>query len=320
MPRTFLIDTDTASDDAVALVMALRHPDVRVAGITVVSGNVPLEQGCRNALYTVEMCGSDVPVHAGASQPLLRPAEFARWFHGKDGMGDQNYPAPQSSVSSEHAVDAIVRIAREQPGLTLVTLGPLTNIALALARSPEVVKQISRCIVMGGNPCREGNVTPAAEFNMWVDPEAAAMVLGSGLGIEMVGWQLSRGEANVNEAGIARIRAIDTRLAHFAIDCNRRGMEANLVQTGEVGIALPDPVAMAVALDPSIVTEVSRHRVQIETASALTRGQTVVDRLNVAGDERNRAVWGGRAGEPVSIVWGIDVARWKGLLFKSLGN
>ncbi len=318
MGRTFLIDTDTASDDAVALIMALRQPDVRVAAITVVSGNVPLEQACRNALYTIEMCSSDVPVYAGADHPLLRPAEFARWFHGKDGMGDQNYPLPGSSVRMEHAVDAILCTANEHPGLTLVTLGPLTNIALALGRAPAIVNSISRCIIMGGNPCREGNVTPAAEFNMWVDPEAAAIVFRSGLPIEMVGWQLSRGDANVNEDEIARFRKIDTPLAHFAIDCNRRGMEANLVQTGEAGIALPDPVAMAVALDPSIATQVSRHRVEIETTSELTRGQTVVDRLNVTGDDRNRGVWSAHGGEPVSVVWSIDIPRWKRLLLSSL--
>src|SRR5688500_13863276 len=136
--RTFLIDTDTASDDAVAIVMALRNPDVRVAALTVVAGNVPLEQATRNALYTSQLCGSDVPVFAGAPRPLLREAAHAEWFHGRNGLGDQNYPPPTRTADPGHAVDAIIDTVRQNPGLTLVTLGPLTNVALAIARAPEI--------------------------------------------------------------------------------------------------------------------------------------------------------------------------------------
>ncbi len=318
MARAFLIDTDTASDDAVALIMALRHRDVDVKAITVVSGNVPLEQACTNALYTAELCGADVPVYAGAARPLLREPEYADWFHGKDGLGDQNYPAPKGKVRAEHAVDAMIETAGANDGMTLVTLGPLTNVALAVSRAPGIVKRISRCIVMGGNPCCEGNVTPAAEFNMWVDPEAAQIVFQSGLNIEMVGWQLCRGKANIKEDEIALIRDIDTKLAHFAIDCNRSAIAANKTQTGEIGIALPDPTAMAVALDPRIATSMSKHRVEIETHSELTRGQTVVDKLNVSDDARNRGLWSQAKGVRSGIVWSIDVARWKELLFASL--
>jgi len=319
MPRSFLIDTDTASDDAVALIMALRHPDVNVKAITVVSGNVPLKQACTNALYTVELCGANVPVYGGAVRPLVREAEYADWFHGRDGLGDQNYPPPVRTVERGHAADAIVRTVRENPGLTLVTLGPLTNVALALAHSPEIVKNVGRCVVMGGNPCCEGNITPAAEFNIYVDPEAAAIVFRSGMPIEMIGWQLSRGESVVNHADIDRIRAIDTKLAHFCVDCNSRAMAAFREQTGELGIALPDPVAMAIALDPTIAIESSKHLVEIETASELTRGMTVVDRLNVTGDDRNRGVWSKLSpANRVEVCWRIDVGRWKELLLRSL--
>ena len=319
MPRNFLIDTDTASDDAVALIMALRHPDVSVKAITIVSGNVPLAQGCTNALYTAELCGADVPIYAGADRPLLREPEYADWFHGRDGLGDQNYPAPKNSVRTQHATEAIIETARAHPGLTLVTLGPLTNIALALRRSPDLAKDIGRCVIMGGNPCCEGNVTPAAEFNIYVDPEAAAIVFRSGTPIEMIGWQLCRGEAIVTEPEIAQIRAIDTQLAHFSVDCNTRAVAAFREQTGEVGIALPDPVAMAVALDPSIALESSDHCVEIETHSDLTRGMTVVDRLNVSSDARNRGVWSSST-SPIkaNVCWRIDIPRWKQILLKSL--
>jgi len=263
----------------------------------------------------------DVPVYAGAEMPLSRHCEHATWFHGADGLGNQNYPPPRGRSRENHAAEAIVETVRAHPGLTLVTLGPLTNVAMALTREPETARQVGRCVLMGGAPCCEGNVTPAAEYNIWVDPEAAQIVFRSGMPIEMVGWQLCRGEANLRESDIARVRSIDTPLAHFAIDCNRVAMEANRTQSGEVGIALPDPVAMAIALDPSICTSSSKHHVEVETLSNLTRGMTVVDRLNIIGDERNRGgAWsavGGR--EPcVRVCWAIDIPRWKELLYNSL--
>jgi purine nucleosidase len=314
--RTFLIDTDTASDDAVALIMALRSPAVDVAAITVVAGNVPVEQATRNALYTAELCASSVPIYSGEARPLLRQHQSAQWFHGRDGLGDQNYPAPERKPESRHAVDAIVDVVSANPGIVLVTLGPLTNVALALARSPDIVKNVSRCVVMGGNPCTEGNVTPAAEYNMWVDPEAARAVLRSGLPIELVGWHLCRGEANLSATDIKHVLSLDTELARFAINCNRTAMEANRLQTGEIGICLPDPTAMAIALDPSISTRASRHYVDVETDSELTRGMTVVDRLNVAGDERNRPVWQPLLEKsPALVHWEIDIPRWKALLY-----
>jgi purine nucleosidase len=299
--------------------MALRSPDVRVAGISVVSGNVPLAQAVENALYTVELCGAtDVPVFAGCDRPLLREPAHADWFHGRDGLGNQDYPRATMRAEADHAIDAIIEVVFTNPGIELVTLGPLTNIAMALRRESSIAKKISRCVIMGGNPCCEGNVTPAAEYNIWCDPEAAQIVFRSGIPIEMVGWQLCRGDASLSETDIARVRALDTKLAHFAMDCNRSAMEANRIQTGEIGIALPDPVAMAVALDPSIVIEASDHRVEVETVSELTRGQTVVDRLNVSNDDRNRGIWSTASTGRAKIIWRIDVPRWKQLLFASL--
>jgi purine nucleosidase len=251
---------------------------------------------------------------------LLREPRHAQWFHGADGLGDQGYPPPKRAAEGKHAVDAMIEVIAAHPGIVLVTLGPLTNVALAVARSPEIVGNVSRCVIMGGNPCTEGNVTPAAEYNMWVDPEAARMVLRSGLPIELVGWHLCRGEANLLAPDIERVLGLGTELARFAIDCNRTAMEANRRQTGEIGIALPDPTAMAIALDPSICTTASRHYVDVETDSELTRGMTVVDRLGVAGDERNRAVWQPLLdrGANTIICWTIDIPRWKKLLYQSL--
>jgi purine nucleosidase len=318
--RSFLIDTDTASDDAVAIIMALSHPDVRVLGLTTVAGNVGLEQATRNALLTAEICGADAPVFMGAGQPLTRALQDAHWFHGKDGLGDHAYPAPSQAPEREHAVEAIVRLAHGEPGLTLVTLGPLTNIALALARDPEIAAKIGRCVVMGGAPCCEGNVTPAAEYNIWVDPEAARAVFRSKLPIEMVGWHVSRGPSVLSNAEVAEIEALGTKKAHFAMESNSRAREAYRVQTGEVGLSLADPTAMAVALDRSVGLSWSRHRVAIECASDLTRGMTVVDRLGVNSDAINADVWGAAAGQSdgADILWTFDSARFKAMLKAAL--
>jgi purine nucleosidase len=320
VPRPFLIDTDTASDDAVALIMALRAADVRVVAITTVAGNVDVLQSTRNALYTVELCGADVPVYAGADKPLTRVYQNATWFHGRDGLGDHGYPPPRRSPGKLHAADAIIEAIDAHPGIVLVTLAPLTNVAMALTRRPDIASKVERCVIMGGAPCCEGNVTPAAEYNIWVDPEAAQIVLRSGLPVELVGWHTSRAEAVLNEADIARILGFNNAIAHFAIECNSHARQAYKVQTGEDGISLPDPVAMSVALDPRIGLQWRDHYVDVETQSELTRGMTVVDRLNVAGDGRNQAVWAPvlKRGRKVKVCWTVDSARWKQALLDAL--
>jgi purine nucleosidase len=316
MTRKIIIDTDTASDDAVALIMALRSPLVSVEGITVVAGNCPLTQAVSNALYTAELCGSSVPVFSGAGKPLTRELVLADWFHGKDGLGDHGYKPAYRTAESEPAVDAIIRMAKANPGIELVTLGPLTNIAHALARDPTIVQDISRSVIMGGNPVCEGNVTPAAEFNIYVDPEAARSVFHSGLAIEMVGWQLCRGEAVFHAQDIAALRALKTPLADFAVECNSTAMEALKMQTGESGISLPDPTAMGILLQPELCLASGNHYVEIETVSEITRGMTVVDLLNVTRDERNVHIWA--QARKAHICWKLDVPVWKQLVIHSM--
>jgi purine nucleosidase len=256
----------------------------------------------------------------GADRPLTRAHEHAHWFHGKDGLGDRGYPAPKRAAEREDAVDAILRLAQAEPGLTLVTLGPLTNIALAVEREPELAGRIGRCVVMGGAPNCEGNVTPAAEYNIWVDPEAARAVFRSKLPIEMVGWHVSRGPSVLRDDEIAAIEALGTAKAKFAIESNATAREAYFVQTGEVGLSLADPTAMAVALDRSIGLSWSRHKVAIESESELTRGMTVVDRLNVATDDNNRHVWAAHGAENAGadVLWTLDAAKFKAMLKSAL--
>lgn len=318
--RLVLIDTDTASDDAVALVMALRSPLVEVVAITVVAGNVSVEQGTKNALFTAELCGSAVPVYAGAGKPLIRELESAEWFHGLDGLGDHGFAPATRVAEAKHAVEAIVDAAYLYPGLEVITLGPLTNLALALNADPAIAQTISRCVVMGGAPCCEGNVTPAAEFNIWVDPEAARMVFLSGLPIEMIGWQLSRDTAVLNQQDIDEVMALGTSFGDFAVRSNSVAAVAYEKQTGEPGISLPDPIAMAVLLDPKLSLSSTRHRVLVETMSDLTRGMTVVDKLDLSTDARNAEVWKEANAQPLGseICWELDVAGWKAALKNAL--
>jgi purine nucleosidase len=320
MTRTLLIDTDTASDDAVALIMALRSRDVRVAAITVVAGNVPVAQATSNALFTVELCGANVPVYSGAEAPLLRKLVIADWFHGTDGLGDHGYKPAKRRAEPGHAVDAIIQTVRENPGIEIVTLGPLTNVAMALLREPKLAASVKRCVVMGGAPCCAGNVTPAAEYNIWVDPEAARIVFHSGLPLEMVGWQLCRGDAVLHQADIDRVLALKNPIAEFVIRSNSVAAEASFKQTGQTGISLPDPVSMGITLDPSLCISSSHHLVEIEIHSELTRGMTIVDRLNVATDSRNRDVWANaiEREHKIHVCWSLDIPKWKKLLFSAL--
>ena len=322
MPRPFLIDTDAGSDDAVAVLMALRHPDVDVRAISVVAGNVPLAQGVKNARFFAELCGSDAPVYGGASRPLIRELAPADWFHGADGLGDwgERFAPQHAPAQAGHAVEAIIETVRQRPGIVVVTLGPLTNLAMAVRQAPDIAAQVSRCVVMGGAACTNGNVTPAAEYNIWCDPEAAQIVFRSGLPVEMVGWEFSQGDFALSLDDIEDIRRLNTAYADFAIDSNRKGMRGYEIQTGEIGISLPDGVAMAVAIDPTICKSKSRHYVDIECRSELTRGMTVVDRLNLADDGRNADTWrevlNGKA-RPL-VCWELDAGGWKNLLYELL--
>ena len=306
--RRYWIDTDTASDDAVAILMALRWPDIIVEGISIVAGNVPVEMGSKNARYTVELCGKETPVYHGISRPFIREPHWAYFFHGPDGMGGMNYPEPKTPPRPEHAVDALIATVRAQPGeITLITLGPLTNIATALTIAPDLAQKISNCYVMGGAAAALGNITPAAEYNIWFDPEAANMVFHSGLPIVMVGWEHCRGQANLSDEEIAFIRSFNTPYADFVIDCNKHAIKANREWLGDPGLALPDPVTMAVAIDPEVCTRQSKHFVTVETNSEITRGMTVVDQCNVLNKEPN-----------LEVCWAIDAARWKETLNKTL--
>ena len=280
MTRRFLIDTDTGSDDAVALVMALRHPDIEVVGITTVAGNVPLQMATQNALYTLEQCGRSipVPVYAGCAKPMLREIVTAQNVHGMDGMGDMGLPLHSRQPAASHAVPKLIELIHQYANdITLVTLGPLTNIALAVMLDPSIAKLVSRCVVMGGTSDNVGNMSLAGEYNIWADPEAARIVFESGLPIMMVGWDISRKYAVIAPEDAAAIRAIDTPLAHFCLDINAVVNKFCLEETQLAGFDLPDPIAMAVAIDPTVATQIYRRHVIVDLGEGHSRGQILID-------------------------------------------
>lgn len=306
--RKFIIDTDTASDDAVALIMAHHWPDVEILAVTIVNGNVPVEQGVKNALYTLDVCNVSTPVYIGCAKPMLRESSYADWFHGKDGMGNMYYSEPKSQPESAHATDIIIDTIKKYPSeITLVTLGPLTNIATALLKAPEIAPLVQRCVIMGGAANTVGNVTPAAEYNIWVDPEAAKIVFHSGMAMEMVGWELSRHDAALTPAEVETVMNFGTARARLAMECNQTALDASMKMQGAVGLTLADPVAIAVALDPNIITRQGKYFVDVEITSELTRGATVVDELGVLHRKPN-----------INVVWAINVHQWKEILYLCL--
>lgn len=306
--RNFWIDTDTASDDAVAILMALRWPDVNVLGISVVAGNVSVEKGAKNARYTVELCGEKTPVYLGASRALVREPVWGYFFHGDDGMGNMNYPEPKLPLSQGDGVNAFIEAVRANPGnITLITLGPLTNIALAIRIAPDIVDKISMCYSMAGAAATLGNVSPAAEFNVYVDPEAAKMVFDSGIPLMMVGWEHCRGQANLTVKEMDMIRAYPNPYGKFTVECNAHAISTNKDWLSEPGLALPDPVTMAIALDPQVCTKKGKHYVDVDINSEVTKGMTVVDQLGVTNKDAN-----------IEVCWEIDVQRWKDTLYQTL--
>ncbi len=281
------IDTDTASDDAVALILALKSKTTDVIGISIVAGNVPIELGVQAALYTIEMCKTKVPVHVGAVKPLVRSFASAQNVHGIDGMGDIGLNLSGRVPTTHDAVRQIIETFRSAPGeIDLVTLGPLTNIALALSIEPEFVKWVHRCVIMGGTGVLPGNVTIASEFNVWADPESARIVFDSDLPLEMVGWDVSVADAVISDDLATEFSALG-ELGKFAMSIQRQVREFCRNETKLDGFDLPDPIAMSVAIDSSMSNSEIQKYVRVHLGDGDTRGQTIIDYLDVLNRSRN---------------------------------
>jgi len=274
-----IIDTDAGVDDAQALMLALGHPNAEVAAVTTVGGNVPLENVIPNVFEVLHVMGAEgVPVFPGAREPLLPgPREHAKTFHGEDGLGNYQPRAARVTPQSEPAAVAIGRLARERPGeLTLVALGPLTNLALALRLEPELPRLLRRLVVMGGAHTARGN-TPrwGAEFNFYYDPEAAQMVAQAAEELTMVTWETTLAHP-ISPEDYRRLAGLGTPRARFFADITAHTL-ASLAKFGYQGLLVPDPLAMVAALEPEAIAAEERHRLWVETCGEHTRGQSLLD-------------------------------------------
>lgn len=273
-----IIDTDPGQDDAVAILTALASPEIEVLGITAVAGNVPLDLTQKNARIVCELAGrTDIPVFAGARQPLKRPLVTAEHVHGRTGLDGPVLPDPTMPLQDRHAVDFIVEtLRREAPGtVTLVPIGPLTNIAMALMKAPDIAPKIARIVLMGGAYFEVGNITPAAEFNIYVDPEAAQTVFRSGVPITIMPLDVTH-KAMVTGARNEAFRALGTPVGRAVAEMTDFFERFDKEKYGSDGAPLHDPCTIAWLLKPELFTG-REINVEIECESELTRGMTVAD-------------------------------------------
>lgn len=302
-----LIDTDPGVDDALAILMAYAHADI--VGLSIAAGNVGLGHTVRNARTLVDLVGAQTPVFAGCATPLVRAAEEdAAFVHGIDGFGDIGFAAPQAALADEPAALALLRLTRERPGeLTLVALAPLTNLALALRLDPTLPERVRRLVIMGGAVTGHGNTGKVpAEFNVGFDPEAAHVVFEAFPQFDLVDWEATLRHAFDDDEFNRWLAAGDQRADFFGkVYGTARAFNRKHERRGVIAA---DALAMAVAIDPAIITRSETRPVAVELDGRLTRGATVVD-------------WAGRLGKPANarIVLEVDQARFAAMVRRALG-
>jgi len=304
--RSVVIDCDTGVDDAIATLLALRSPVLNVLGITTVAGNASLDKVVRNTLVVVEHSGKRVPVLRGSPRPMLCRLETAEHAHGSDGLGDIGFPEPEGTAGAEHAIDFLVRTFTESAGpVHLITLGPLTNIGLALLREPALASLISSLVMMAGGIVG-GNATAAAEFNVFVDPEAADIVFRSGIPMTMVPLDPIVADATLEAQHVERIEQSNAPWCWMAGRLLRQRLER-----WHGPVSPPDLAAMGVAIDPTIAESEMLH-VAIETIGRHTRGMTVVDH------RKWRGMMPGQPEANVNVVTHIDTQAYRLLCTRTL--
>ena len=284
-----IIDTDAGVDDAQAIMLALSHPGVDVLAITTLTGNVHIRQVNPNVLTILEIIKRDVPVYAGIDRPLIAQWEDAAEFHGGDGLGNyRDRPALTRSIEDEHAVPALMRLSREYEGeLTLIALGPLTNIAAAVRLDPDFPARIKQFVFMGGTIAAHGN-TPivTAEYNIWTDPEAAAITLAAFADSTMLSWETTLAHGFPWDKFKA-LCAIDTDKGRFFRAISQETAERLQTTYGRPAYLLPDPLAMAITLRPDLIRQSGKYYTTVELKGQHTRGQTVIDYNHMSGQAPN---------------------------------
>ncbi len=286
--RPIIIDTDPGQDDAVAILLALASEELEVVGITTVAGNVPLDLTTVNALKMVELAGRpDVPVYAGCSRPMVRDLVTAEHVHGRTGLDGAELPEPAVAAQSQHAVDYLIQTLSAAPagGITLCTLGPLTNVAMAMVLDPGIAAGIAEIVMMGGGFFEGGNTTPAAEFNVYVDPHAMHVVLHSGIPLTMLPLDVTHRALTTN-ARVTRIRNLGTPVGEAVAGLLDFFDRHDTEKYGTDGGPLHDPCVIAYLLRPKLFGG-RDCRVDVEIGSELTMGMTSVDWWGVTGEEPN---------------------------------
>ena len=289
--QKIIIDTDPGQDDAVAILLALASPELEVLGITAVAGNVPLDWTQKNARKVCELASRpDIRVFAGADRPLKRPLVTAEHVHGGTGLDGPELPEPSMPLQSQHGVDFLIEELRSQPSgtVTLCTLGALTNVALALQRAPDIALRIQQIVLMGGGFSEGGNITPAAEFNMYVDPHAAEIVFSSGVPLVVMPLDVTH-QVLTTRKRMDAIAAIGTPVARATVEMLDFFERFDVQKYGSDGGPLHDPCVIAYLLQPALFQGRSCN-VEIETESELTIGMTVVDWWSVTDRPKNALV------------------------------
>lgn len=308
MQQHLLIDTDPGVDDALAILMAQAHPQARIVALTVTAGNVGLEHTVPNTLRLCEVAGIEAPVYAGAGQPLVAVPEDAAYVHGRDGFGDVGLARPVRGCEAEHAALAMLRLSREQPGaLTFVTLGPLTNLALALSLDPSLPERVPRLVIMGGAVNGRGNTRVPVEFNLGFDPEAARIVLERWPHFELVDWEVTL-RHGLAHAACDQWFGRERPLARF-YDAISRKTRSWARARCDSHWHCADALAMAQVLEPQGAEEMPEHALAVELGGEFSRGMSVVD-------------WQGRSGRPANarILLRYQQARFEALVQQALGG
>ena len=316
-----IIDTDTAGDDCFSILLAAATPGVTIEAVTICNGNIGFAQQIENALVTLETAGlaNKVHVYPGCPKPLLREPVDAAYVFGKDGMSDAGFPKAGQRPEGKHAVDAMIELVMANPGqITLLAQAPLTNIALAAAKEPGFAKALKQLWIMGGTDNSLGNVTPAAEFNFYVDPEAAKMVFNAGFNISLVTWTLTVSSSLMDEAHLARIKAMDTPRARFFTTVNQAAVDFSLARYGHGGTLHPDSLACACAVNEGIILQSEACVVEIETAGGLTRAYSSVSSSLLPDQEEADPALGKARSPNARVIKAIDTAQFREMLAQSV--
>ena len=276
--RKIIIDTDTASDDAVAIIMALRHPDIEVLALTCIAGNVPMDTACKNAAISAHFAGTYMPpVYRGCEKPILNRSNNAFDLQ-INGFSGHEFDVPVVKPQEKHAVHAIVDTIRQSDGsVEIVALGPLTNIAMALKMAPDIVAKIPRIVMMGGAGLGSGEKTPVAEANIWTDAEAAKIVLDSGIPTVLLPLEACYGESVIDEEDQKLLASLHSPRADFMLKASEQLQALNLRLHGHPWISMPDPTAVAVLIDDTLIKDAVVCKVHVDTCGKFTYGQTVLD-------------------------------------------